>query len=228
MIRINVELLTNFLMSKSSAFPVRSAFDFFKFLDILGFEKCTTHREVGMEKYFHSFFQEKKSPGTPLILRDFKNKILPPRGLKLMGNSHLFLEYLKSMEKREPVSKLEFARLKFKFVLEKQLTIYEHQENIKPKVSSFANDQVKDPEYFGTGEIAGYYGNISIDRLKSVYTAYLPIYGKFKITKHIFPNIHVFTYPSRSQRRRPKNYSRTTERADLQSLRHSNSYHRML
>lgn len=169
-------LLISYLQSDESIFEIATLKDFLETLHILGFSKInsieTSSRSV------HKFTSEQFKRGTD-ITSDFHQhikKVTIPKNQKRMIASFELLQKLSLVEKRRQfkVSQLELSRMKLKLALEHTFC------DVHEKTNSVLKCHIVEPNYLKTKEIAGYYGNVSIDKLKKGFTNYFPLYQEGK------------------------------------------------
>lgn len=170
--------MQTFLLSEKSPFGVRTVQDFVETLDILGFSRGASPERYENRHTVFRFFNSHFKRGQPV--RDDLYKLKSDRsqgGVKnakrmLSTHSIKFLQTLLEKYKAPPlkITKLDLAHMKLQFALEKQLdTLAQDAAVIEYSVVDPADVKIK--------EIAGYYGELSLDALKFGFQNYFPIYN---------------------------------------------------
>lgn len=167
---IKPRLLLKYLTSLDSVFEVKSLTDFLATLTILGFVRVL--KNENKSKNFQ-FVNANFRPDDPVPEDMYKQTFTLPKNATQISKSYglELLERLLQMKRRQafPVTKLEIAQMRLRFALQKQLDVLRHEpSNVEPYFEK--------PEYMKNNEIAGYYGNVSLDSLKSCFQNYFPIY----------------------------------------------------
>ena len=162
----------SYLQSDKSIFEITALKDFLETMHILGFSKVNSTESSSQS--VHTFTSELFKRGTE-ITSDFNQHIRMvsiPKNQKRMSASFELLQKLTLVEKRSQikVTHLDLSRMKLKLALEHNLCILNEKEN------SALRCNVVEPDYLKTKEIAGYYGNVSLEKLKKGFTNYFPLY----------------------------------------------------
>ena len=160
------------MQSDKSIFEIVTLKDFLETMHILGFSKVNS-TEIS-PRSVHKFTSEQFKRGTEIIPDVYQHikKVSIPKNRKRMIASFELLQKLSLVEKRSQmkVSHLELSRIKLKLALEHNFC------NINEKENSAIRCHVVEPDYLKTKEIAGYYGNVSLEKLKKGFTNYFPLY----------------------------------------------------
>lgn len=169
-------LLISYLQSDISIFEIATLKDFLETIHILGFSKVNSSETS--QHSVHKFTSEQFKRGSDISSNFYQHvqKISIPKNQKRMIGSYEVLQKLSLVEKRSQikVSHLDLSRMKLKLALEHNLC------NIKKKEKRVLKCHVVEPEYLITKEIAGYYGNVSLEKLKKGFTNYFPLYQEGK------------------------------------------------
>lgn len=164
-------------MSNESIFEVQSLHDFIESLDILGFTRSALpdkkHANQLCYRFFHPHFsRDKPTPDDIYKLRtDFQSTQLKHERRMLAKTGGQLLNKLlnKKPRKERKVLEKKLTKLKLLFALQKQLDVMRNE----PKILEY---DMEIPAYMENNEMAGYYGNASIEDLKEVLEGYFPMY----------------------------------------------------
>lgn len=165
-------------MSEENQFGIRTVQDFVETLDILGFSRgALPERRAGKHtvfRFFNSNFKRDKPVPDDLYKIKMEKSQYGGKNTKRMLSTHSlkFIQNLLEKYGAPPlkITKLDLARMKLQFALEKQLD--EFAEN-----ATVHEYSVIDPDYVKSKEIAGYYGDVNLDALKFAFQNYFPIYN---------------------------------------------------
>lgn len=163
-------------MSPESEFEVKSLQDFLESLHILGFYRSSLPERSETNHLCYKFMNPWFVAGEA-IPNDLYKHLADPEGRTLKGTkrlrskSILLLQRLLQMKSKAilKMSKLEFAQLRLKFELQKQIDLLYNEPNI-------IEVNLVEPDYVKSGEIAGYYGDVTAEELKACFQNYLPIF----------------------------------------------------
>lgn len=175
-----MNMLREYLLSADSIFEIQTLEDFLESLHILGFYRSSlTEVDESTQNLCYRFVNPKFVSGEPVCDDLYKHLAdpasLPMKHTKRMmtGSSiELFQKLIRkktSMDLR--ISRVEFARLQLDFALAKQLDL--SRNDSLPDITEFS---MEEPDYTKNNEIAGYYGNVSIDALKKGFQNYFPMF----------------------------------------------------
>ena len=183
---VNYNLLSEYLMSDESIFEVRSLLDFIETLNILGFSRSLLPQKVPKDndslnseankkqpkylcyRFFHPNFNVDQA--IPENLYNYQSKS-PLKNTKRILNAGQLIQNLlnKKPRKEMEISKLKLAHEKLLFALNKQLDVLREE----PITIKFDMEM---PDYVKNNEIAGYYGDVSLEALTLGFQNYFPIY----------------------------------------------------
>ncbi|KAG5683988.1 hypothetical protein PVAND_013241 [Polypedilum vanderplanki] len=190
---IDIMKLNDYLLSSESIFNIRCIIDFIETLHVLRFHRANqTKNETGFIFINPNFNQDQEVPDDfyKQTFEGVKNNVLNgTRRLSIIHNFGLF-EKLLRMEKRSEakMSRLEFARLRLKFALQKQL-------DLKRCEIDTIEHNIEEPDYVKNQDIAGYYGNVELSLLKNAFGNYFPIYQSDEATANIQQQLPPETLP---------------------------------
>lgn len=117
------------------------------------------------------------------------------KGTKRMTNVHyvgLFRRLInRACAKELKISRLEYARLRIDYE-------FQRRDNLLRRQLDIIEHDVNEPEYLKENEIAGYYGNVSLEALKNGFGNYFPIYQNApptevkqeEITQEVIQEVH--------------------------------------
>lgn len=170
-----MNLMQKYLISKESIFDVDSLQDFLETLHILGFQRRAVrekHDDYLSYRFVHPHFQPSDQVPDDLFKLPFDPKcsafddtvaIIKDHSVKLLHR------LLQKKCRTTTVTRLEFARLRLGFALQKRV----EELNQECLVVDYDIDE---PDYTKNKEIAGYYGCVQLDALKEAFQDYFPIY----------------------------------------------------
>jgi hypothetical protein len=171
---IDCVALNEYLQSSESILSIRYIMDFIETLHVLQFNRVNYSR--GETSYF---FVNPNFTADQTVPDDFyKQPIDVTKANVLNGTRRLssvhrigLFERLLSMQKRSDarISKLEFARLRLKFALQRKLDLKRYELDI-------IDHNIEEPDYVKNQEIAGYYGNVELSLLKNTFGNFFPVY----------------------------------------------------
>lgn len=182
--------MNHYLQSDESIFDdIESICDFLEALAIVGFYRVPLKRsneKRTLIRMRNDSFKSDELPSAELYKRENTNSQMKKSEKKAKKTSrsekvtkHMPLESIKLIhnlnrksQRDLKLTSLEFARFQMSFLLASKKGSQEHR--IEPDVIDF---QLEEPEYMLSGEIAGYYGNASIDELKKAFGKYLPTFS---------------------------------------------------
>lgn len=176
-ILINFDLLVNHLASEECLFEVESLSDFVETLNILGFQRGLLPIKNKANHLCYRFVNPNFKQELPFPEYLYKqNLLLLSHGLNgkkpiLVHRWSNLIQRLmqKSSCKNLRITKLEMAHLRLNYALQKHLDVLRNEQGM-------VDYQVDDPDYTKNNEIAGYYGNVSIEDLKESFQNFFPIY----------------------------------------------------
>lgn len=172
---INIRLLADYLESQESIFEIRTVRDFFESLQIIGFSRGISHEKNQMTNDVYRFINPNFRRNHPALHNLYKFEVDPNR-LELKNTKRLveahsltLIERLMQKRSRQKLSKLDFAHFCLDLALQKHPAA--------PRNLLLENEHCfEDPDYVKNEEIAGYFGNVSIEDLKNGFQNYFPIY----------------------------------------------------
>ncbi|CRK96646.1 CLUMA_CG009988, isoform A [Clunio marinus] len=168
-ILIDTSLLQDHLSSKSSLFQVESLQDFETSLGILGFH-LREHNEYQKLRFSNLTFNLGGSTFIGNWKKILKKDSKPTKKIHCIKNLQ-FLKRLSEKHKSNKVklSRLDLAKIKLQFALRK---------TVKPLEVGEESPKIDEPDYVKSNEIAGYYGEVSIDQLKVGFQHLYPVYDE--------------------------------------------------
>lgn len=177
---VNYNLLQKHLMSPDSEFEIQTLQDFLETLHILGFNRGWFPEKMETQICYR-FINPHFLPNTPIpddlykLPVDLTSKALKNTKRMLSSHSiHLLQRLMQEKSRQElKISKLELAQLRLNFALQKQQNLMRTDRIIIEYVTEA-------PEYTKSNEIAGFYGNVSLDALKFGFQNYFPTYHEAK------------------------------------------------
>ncbi len=102
------------------------------------------------------------------------------KGTKRMSNAHyigLFQRLLdRASAKDFKISRLEYARLRIDYEFQRRDSLLRYE------ITEVEHD-ISEPDYVKNNEIAGYYGNVSLEALKTGFCNYFPMYQQAETSK---------------------------------------------
>lgn len=168
-------------MSSDSIFPQCSLMDFFETLQVLQFSRSTHAKKIPdspADKIFYLFinpnFVEDQEVPDDFYKRPIDiTKCNVLKGTKRMTNNHhigLFQRLLdRASANQLKISKLEYARMRIDYE-------FQRRDNLIRRQLDVIEHDVNEPQYVKDNEIAGYYGNVSLELLKNSFCNYFPVY----------------------------------------------------
>lgn len=177
---INMNLLRKYLLSPDSIFDVDTLEDFIESLHILGFHRgCFPEVDEENLHLCYRFLNPRFIPFEPVpedlykVQSNLGNQVLKlTKRMVGIGSVKLLQKLIRKKTCSEVrISRSEFAKMKLKFALKKAL--YQNQCQPLLDVIEF---NMEEPEYTKNNEIAGYYGNVSIDDLKKGFQNFFPVF----------------------------------------------------
>lgn len=178
-IHINYETLHDYLLSDQSLFPDVSLMDFFETLHVLQFSRSTNGKKMADSDkpgflFINPNFNENEEVPDDFYKRPIDiTKCNALKGTKRMTNVHhinLFQRLLsRACASEMKISRLEYARMRIDYEFQRRDNLLRHQVDL-------IEHDVNEPQYLKDNEIAGYYGNVSLEALKIGFCNYFPIY----------------------------------------------------
>jgi hypothetical protein len=177
---INMNLLRKYLLSSDSIFEIQTLEDFLESLHILGFYRsCLPEVEEETHHLCYRFVNPLFVAGEPV--RDDLYKRLADPGSPAMKHTKRMmstssLQLLQKLMRKKTcsdlrISQVEFAQLRLDFALQSQLDLSRNDSS--PDITEFSLDE---PDYTKNNEIAGYYGNVTIEALTEGFQNYFPMF----------------------------------------------------
>lgn len=177
---LNFDLLEKYLMSEESIFSIKTLHDFLHCMSLLGFHRFPlpekTERRFLCYRFVNPNFIEFGAIPDDLYKIPFNPIFSSLKHKKQVLSTYTvqFLRRLVSIVSKQKMTNLEWAQMKLQFSLQKELeTIRDQTIEIE-----FVFDE---PDYSKNNEIAGYYGNVSLDLLCEAFEDYFPIYLKEEV-----------------------------------------------
>lgn len=174
---IDLNLLQKYLLSKDSIFEVDSLQDFLETLHILGFQRGSLLEKqddfLGYRFVNPNFQPSDQVPGDFFKLPKNPTSSAFNDTVPIIKNHsvNLLQRLLTKKCRTTKITKLEFARLRLSFELQKRL------EESRQECHVIDYD-IDEPDYTKNNEIAGYYGCVQLDALKEGFQEYFPIYDE--------------------------------------------------
>ena len=193
---VNFDELQTFLTSSESTFPqIRCIQDFLHVLNLHGFQKYTwvDKKFSGCHRFSHPNFVNKGATENlfeelvPLSMEEMDSSKLLKNHKRLSSNIH-YLERLRKAERRKisghPRNKAKIAEMRAKYMVEKKNVLKKAKAVGKEKLAlEQFNVLCREPKYMEEKQMAGCYGNVSLEMLKVAFTSFEPSYqladGKF-------------------------------------------------
>jgi hypothetical protein len=180
-ILISYQNVLDHLLSPNNLFPECSLMDFFETLHVLQFSRTTHSKKTAdSTKTFFIFINPNFSSDLPVpddfykLPIDITNCHLL-KGTKRMTNIHhvrLFKRLLDRANSRKlQISRLQYARMRINYEFQRAASLKCPQVDV-------IEHNVDEPQYVKDNEIAGFYGNIELDVLKTAFGGFFPIYQK--------------------------------------------------
>ncbi|XP_070502186.1 uncharacterized protein [Chironomus tepperi] len=170
---IDIDEFNDYLASKESIFPIKTAMDFFETLDVLQFSKiCSTKNKISYS-FVHPKFGKNKAISDDFYKQSIDMNCKELKSTKRMSPMHhieLFDRLIRMHNKNKvKISRLEFARLNLQYILQRKIDLLKRELDV-------IDHNIEEPEYSKNSDIAGYYGDVEIGTLKKVFRNYFPIY----------------------------------------------------
>lgn len=164
-------------MSNDSVFEVQSLHDFLETLVILGFSRSVSPEKDQTQlcyRFVHPHFNQSNPIPEDLYKHKMTQSIGVFKNTKRMiesSGSHVLqrILYNRSWKEVQQISKLDLAQKKLSFALQKQLDALRGEP-------ADVECHFEVPDYMKENQIAGYYGNVSLEQLTIGFQNYLPVY----------------------------------------------------